>query len=56
MALQGSASLLALSVFMCDGKRGFGGHLDFNNFEISCLSQSIMGLNKSARLADNTNS
>ena len=24
-----SASLLVLSVFMCDQKRGFGGHIDF---------------------------
>ena len=27
--VQGSASLLALSVFMCDLKRGYCGHLDF---------------------------
>ena len=25
----GSASLLALSVFACNRKRGYGGHLDF---------------------------
>ena len=31
----GSANLLALSVFICDRKRGYGGHLDFINFNRS---------------------
>ena len=33
----GSVSLLALSVFMCHRKRGYGGHLDFIIFYKSFL-------------------
>ena len=29
IGFSGSASLLALSVLVCDLKRGYGGHLDF---------------------------
>ena len=34
----GSASLLALSIFMSDRKRGYGGHLDFITFKIFLFS------------------
>ena len=35
--ISGSACLLALSVFMCDRKIGYGGHPDFINFNYSLL-------------------
>ena len=39
----GSASLLTLSIFMRDRKRGYGGHFDFINFQLNALKLAYMG-------------